>query len=474
MVGRETELRRSGMPGERVGDRARCQLFTILGVGRRRQVALVAEFLASLDGARSSAAAACPTARASPTGRWSRCSSSSTRCRRPTRRPPPRSARCSATERGVTSAEEIAWAFRKLLEAVAAERRSSVVFDDLHWGEETFLDLVEHVADPLPRRADPAPLHGAPELLDRRRLGRRQGQRDHRAARAARRTETDELIERLAHLDDDAARARILDAAEGNPLFVEEMVALRASRTAARSRCRRRSRRCSPPASTSSSRPSATCSSAARSRARSSIAAPSRRSPRGAAGDGAAGGARPQGARSAPTARSSPGEDAFRFRHLLIRDAAYDALPKATRADLHERFAAWLERARHAISSSWTRSSATTSSRRRATATSSASRTRRSPNGRATGLPPPVGRALSRDDRRAAASSDRAGPRAQPADKPRHRPRGRSGRCARLRRSTAGGGDRCRGSRRRARAAGDEAGEAHAERRLRPLPRLGR
>ena len=38
-----------------------------------------------------------------------------------------------------------------------------------------------------------------------------------------------------------------------------------------------------------------------------------------------------------------PGEDAFRFRHLLIRDAAYDALPKATRAELHERFADWLE-----------------------------------------------------------------------------------------------------------------------------------
>ena len=37
------------------------------------------------------------------------------------------------------------------------------------------------------------------------------------------------------------------------------------------------------------------------------------------------------------------GEDAFRFRHLLIRDAAYDALPKAVRALLHERFADWLE-----------------------------------------------------------------------------------------------------------------------------------
>jgi tetratricopeptide (TPR) repeat protein len=37
------------------------------------------------------------------------------------------------------------------------------------------------------------------------------------------------------------------------------------------------------------------------------------------------------------------GDDGFRFRHLLIRDAAYEALPKAVRADLHERFAAWME-----------------------------------------------------------------------------------------------------------------------------------
>ena len=44
-----------------------------------------------------------------------------------------------------------------------------------------------------------------------------------------------------------------------------------------------------------------------------------------------------------PSAATLPGDDAFRFRHLLIRDAAYDALPKAARAELHERFADWLE-----------------------------------------------------------------------------------------------------------------------------------
>jgi predicted ATPase len=44
-----------------------------------------------------------------------------------------------------------------------------------------------------------------------------------------------------------------------------------------------------------------------------------------------------------PDRATFAGEDAFRFRHLLIRDAAYEALPKDARAELHERFAAWLE-----------------------------------------------------------------------------------------------------------------------------------
>ena len=42
------------------------------------------------------------------------------------------------------------------------------------------------------------------------------------------------------------------------------------------------------------------------------------------------------------TAPTFPDDEGFRFRHLLIRDAAYEALPKATRAALHERFAEWL------------------------------------------------------------------------------------------------------------------------------------
>jgi tetratricopeptide (TPR) repeat protein len=43
------------------------------------------------------------------------------------------------------------------------------------------------------------------------------------------------------------------------------------------------------------------------------------------------------------------GDDGYRFRHLLIRDAAYDALPKAVRADLHVRFGDWLDEHAHSL-----------------------------------------------------------------------------------------------------------------------------
>jgi tetratricopeptide (TPR) repeat protein len=46
-----------------------------------------------------------------------------------------------------------------------------------------------------------------------------------------------------------------------------------------------------------------------------------------------------------PERSSLMGDDSFQFRHLLIRDAAYAALPKRERAELHERFARWLQEA---------------------------------------------------------------------------------------------------------------------------------
>src|SRR5439155_21223800 len=44
-----------------------------------------------------------------------------------------------------------------------------------------------------------------------------------------------------------------------------------------------------------------------------------------------------------PTRRSRSGAEAYRFRHILIRDAAYNAMTKELRFQLHERLADWLE-----------------------------------------------------------------------------------------------------------------------------------
>jgi class 3 adenylate cyclase len=170
------------------------------------------------------------------------------------------------------SPEEIAWAFRKLLESRAAERALVVVFDDLHWGEPTFLDLVEHVAD-LSRDAPILLLCMArPELLDARPTwGGGKLNASNVLLEPLAPEETSELIAALTDGVAEQLRGRILDSAGGNPLFVEEMVAMAAE--GGESRCRRPSRRCWRPGSTSSTLRSAACSSAARSRARSSTAA---------------------------------------------------------------------------------------------------------------------------------------------------------------------------------------------------------
>ena len=127
-----------------------------------------------------------------------------------------------------TSAEEIGWAFRKLLEEQAP---LVVVFDDIQWGEETFLDLIEHVA----LLSSGAPLlllcMARPELLDSRPTWPVTIRLEPLDARDAASLIGAEVPEEL--------RGRIAAAAAGNPLFISEMVAM-TQEAEARSRCRRR------------------------------------------------------------------------------------------------------------------------------------------------------------------------------------------------------------------------------------------
>ena len=69
---------------------------------------------------------------------------------------------------GTSSTDEIAWAFRKLLEGVAGEGPLVAVFDDIQWAEDVLLDLIEHVA--FLSTGVPILLlcMARPELLDRR------------------------------------------------------------------------------------------------------------------------------------------------------------------------------------------------------------------------------------------------------------------------------------------------------------------
>jgi class 3 adenylate cyclase len=129
----------------------------------------------------------------------------------------------------VAPAEETAWAVRKLLEAAASLSPLVVVFDDLQWGEPTFLDLVEHIADWS--RDVPILLlcTARPEFLDRRPAwGGGKLNASTILLEVLSPAETDQLIEqRLGSVTlTDDLWARIRETAEGNPLFVEQILAL--------------------------------------------------------------------------------------------------------------------------------------------------------------------------------------------------------------------------------------------------------
>jgi tetratricopeptide (TPR) repeat protein len=239
------------------------------------------------------------------------------------------------------SPEEIAWAFRKLLEAQAAERPVVVVFDDLHWGEPTFLDLVEHVAD-LSRDAPILLLCMArPELLDvRPAWGGGKLNATNVLLEPLAPDETAELVDLLAGGVEQGLRSRILEAAGGNPLFVEEMVAMAAES----------GEEVAVPPTIQALLAARLDQLGAGERdvlERGSVEGQVfHRTAVAALSDGGS----VDGELVAllrkdlvrPEQPLLPDDDAYRFRHLLIRDTAYEALPKATRAELHERFADWL------------------------------------------------------------------------------------------------------------------------------------
>ena len=259
--------------------------------------------------------------------------------------------------------EELFWAIRRLLESVARRRPLLLVLEDLHWAEPTLLDLVEYALD----LATDVPVlvlaTARPELLETR-----PGWGGGRSSATLIRLEPlgpDAASELLAGLAGGSAipeslAIRILSAAEGTPLYVEEYVGLLRDEgplhetTTAAGRCAATSPALVVPPTVQALLAVRLDGLPAPERTLAERASVVGRSFESAMlGDLDLGLSTDLGRRLLALVRKEvlrpdravlTSGDAFRFRHILIRDAAYEALPKSERAVLHERFADWLER----------------------------------------------------------------------------------------------------------------------------------
>jgi class 3 adenylate cyclase/tetratricopeptide (TPR) repeat protein len=232
------------------------------------------------------------------------------------------------------SSEEIAWAFRKTLEHAAAEGPLVVVFDDIQWGEQTFHDLIEHAALLSSDASILLLCMARPELS---------GGRPSWPVTLRLEPLPDEDVEELiAERVPGELRTKIARAAGGNPLFIEEMLAMAGDRDGEvvvpptlQALLAARLDQLEPAERSVLERAAIEGEIFHRSAVQALAPAETQVTPNLAAL------VRKELIR--PDRPQLAGEDGFRFRHLLIRDAAYDALPKATRAELHARLASWLE-----------------------------------------------------------------------------------------------------------------------------------
>ena len=251
---------------------------------------------------------------------------------------------------GRLDSAEIFWAARRLFETLARPRPLLVVFEDLHWAESTFLDLVESLAVPLGQSPVVFVCVARPDLLELRPAW---------AAEAARALSIEltplaegpaaVLLESLAgdHPIPPPTRARLLDAAAGNPLYLEQLAASLSEHAGAeiwpvlpptiQALLGARLQRLGPGANSVLARAAVVGKDFGVQEVR-ELLPPQARGPlsRNLQILVAKGLVQHQ-----PSDRR-PGEE-YSFRHILIQEAVYRTIPKSLRAELHERFADWLE-----------------------------------------------------------------------------------------------------------------------------------
>ncbi len=259
---------------------------------------------------------------------------------------------------------EAFWATRKLFEVMAAQRPVVVLFEDIHYAEPTFLDLVEHVVDTLPPPSSLLLLCAARLPLLEKRPEWSTGTRATRIHLAALPdADTGRLVEALLGAPiQDQIRTRIVRATDGNPLFTEQLISMLVDKGHLRQADD--GWYALDDASALSVPPTIQALLAAR---LDDLSREERATIEPASVIGLVF-AQPAVAELVPaTLRPSVAgqlaaldrkqllqregasdvdveDEAYRFRNLLIRDATYGSLLKRARAQLHERFVEWAER----------------------------------------------------------------------------------------------------------------------------------
>ena len=243
---------------------------------------------------------------------------------------------------------EIAWAAREFVDELADVQPLLLVFEDIHWAEEPLLELIDHLAQWVRDRALLIVCLARPELLDvRPDWGGGRIRSTAIELEPLPRVESEQLADAL--LEDASlpldVRARLLDKTEGNPLFVEETVRM-VLETGDGSYHRIPDTLQALIGARIDRLPQAERALLQRASVIGRIfwlGALRHLAPE--FGDEVEDALDDLLIRDLVTreARSSiSGEPAYRFKHVLIREVAYAALWKSSRADLHMRFAEWL------------------------------------------------------------------------------------------------------------------------------------
>jgi class 3 adenylate cyclase/tetratricopeptide (TPR) repeat protein len=252
---------------------------------------------------------------------------------------------------------ELMWGGRRFLEALAAARPVVMLVDDLHWAEATFLDFLDYLGESMQESSLLVLGSARHEIAERH----ADWSESHEAIliklEPLSEDDAGKIVGELLGALDESVRNRIAQAAEGNPLYVEQMVSMLVE-TGALQRgldgweARDGSAHLQIPPTVQAL--VASRLDALRSEERAVVDPASvigLSFPMEAVSELVEELVRPRLGEDLDTlvtkqlVRRLPEDDAiYRFGHQIIRDTAYGSLLKRTRAALHERFVTWAER----------------------------------------------------------------------------------------------------------------------------------